>query len=393
MKYDFDQVINRTNTASMKWDGAHTFFGDHANGALPMWVADMDFKCSKEITNAMEQKLQEGIFGYPLLTDSYYQAVIHWMEKHYDWHVEKEWIQFSPGIVAALNYIVQAFTKEGDSVLIQSPVYYPFTSAVVNNNRKIIRNNMLEEDQQYMIDFDDFEKKIVQKSVKMYILCNPHNPGGRVWTEDELVRLCEICKKHDVLLVSDEIHADLTYSGYKTTAMGRVAQNIYHRVIICTAASKTFNLAGLQTSNIIIPNVSIRKTFAEYMDKLHLIRPNIFGQTATEAAYTHGEEWLSQLKNYLEENLRYMMEFMETRLPELKVMKPQATYLVFIDCKSLGLGNQELREFMLQKARVAMDDGFVFGPGGEGYVRMNIACPKSVLAEALERIENAVKHR
>jgi len=393
MKYDFDQVINRKNTASMKWDGAYTFFGDQAEGALPMWVADMDFRCADEIITALKKRAEEGIFGYPMLTESYYDAVIGWMKRHYDWQVKKEWIQFSPGIVSALNYIVQAFTAAGDSILIQSPVYYPFTNAIVNNHRRLVRNDMIETDHQYTIDFADFEKKIVQESVKMYILCNPHNPGGRVWTEQELKQLCQICKKHNVLLVSDEIHADLTYSGYKTTAVGRIAQGVYDRVIVCTAASKTFNLAGLQTSNIMIADESLRNTFADYMDKLHLIRPNIFGQTATEAAYTYGDEWLLQLRAYLEDNLNFMMDFIAAHVPEIKVMKPQATYLVFLDCKSLGLGNQELRSFMLQKAKVAMDDGFVFGPGGEGYVRINIACPRALLEDALKRIEKAVKNR
>jgi cystathionine beta-lyase len=393
MQYEFDKIIDRHNTGSIKWDGAYTSFGDKAQGALPMWIADMDFAVAPEITAALKKRVEHAIFGYPLAPQSYYDAVIGWMQRHFDWTVKREWIHFSPGIDAALNYIVQAFTKTGDAILIQSPVYYPYTDCIVDNHRKVVLNPMKLENGMFNIDFADFEQKIVDNHVKLYLLCNPHNPGGRVWTRDELAKLLTICKKYQVMIISDEIHADLVYSGYKNTAFGTVAEGVYDNYLVCTSASKTFNLAGLMNANIIIPNPELGKVFFTYMNQLYLLRPNIFGQVATEAAYTYGDEWLKQLRAYLEGNLNFLINYMEKHIPEIKVMRPQATYLVFLDCNGLGLNNEELREFMLTKAGVVMDDGFVFGPGGEGFKRMNIACPRATLAEACERIEKAVKNR
>lgn len=391
MKYNFDHLINRLNTASMKWDGADGFLGESAKGAIPMWVADMDFGVPQEVIDAIKKRAEHGVFGYPMLNDSYYDAVIGWMKRRYSWSVKREWIHYSPGIVSALNYLVQAFTKEGDSIVIQSPVYYPFTNCIVNNNRQIVRNCLKFEGGRYTMDYEDLEEKIASNNVKMLILCNPHNPVGRVWTRAELIKLGEICLKHRVLIISDEIHADLTFKGFRTTAFASISEELAQNTIVCTAASKTFNLAGLQTSNIIIPNKDLGQIFSNHMKKLHLLKPNVFGQVATEVAYNCGEEWLEQVKDYLQQNLDYLTQFIESNIDKIKVIKPEGTYLIWLDCSGLGMEGEELKSFMLEQAKVALDDGYLFGPGGENFTRMNIACTRVTLKDALTRIEQAVK--
>lgn len=393
MNYNFDQQINRMNTASSKWDGAHLFLGEQAKGALPMWVADMDFQVAPEIVAALQKRLDHAIFGYPMYTESYYAAVISWMRRRFDWALKQEWIHFSPGIVPGLNYIVQAFTKEGDGVAIQSPVYYPFNNCIVNNGRTVVLNCLKLKDGKYTMDYEDLEQKLGSGKVKLLILCNPHNPVGRVWTKEELTRLGEICIRHGVLVVSDEIHGDLTFKGFKTTAFASISEKFAQNSIVCTAASKTFNLAGLQVSNIIIPNQEIGVIFANHMKKLHLLKPNIFGQIATEAAYNYGEEWLEQLRDYLQGNLDYLTHYLESSIRKIKVIKPEGTYLIWLDCRELGMGVEGLKAFMLEKAKIAMDDGYLFGPGGEKFTRMNIACTRATLKEALARMERAVNER
>lgn len=390
MKYNFDQPIDRLNTASSKWDGADLFLGERAKGTLPMWVADMDFAVPQPVIEALKKRVEHGIFGYPMLTDSYYDAVICWMNRRYNWSVKREWIHHSPGVVAALNYLVQAFTKEGDSITIQSPVYYPFTNCIVNNGRHVVLNCLKFENGRYTMDYEDLDKKLANNNVKMLILCNPHNPVGRVWTKTELIKLGEICLKHKVLVISDEIHADLTFKGFATTAFAGISEEFAQNTIVCTAASKTFNLAGLQTSNIIIPNEQLGQIFSNHMKKLHLLKPNIFGQVATETAYNCGEEWLEQLKNYLQQNLDYLTQFIASNIDTIKVVKPEGTYLIWLDCRGLDMEVEDLKQFMLEQAKVAFDDGYVFGPGGGGFTRMNIACPRATLHEALTRIQQAV---
>ena len=392
MKYNFDLPINRLNTASLKWDGAHTFLGEKTKDALPMWVADMDFRVPQPVIDAIKSRVEHGIFGYPMLTDSYYDAVIGWMNRRHNWPVKREWIHFSPGVVPALNFLVEVFTKEGDGIVIQSPVYYPFTNCVVKNNRQLILNCLLFENGRYIMDYEDLDEKLANNNVKMLILCNPHNPVGRVWTKDELIKLGEICLKHKVLIVSDEIHADLTFKGFETTPFANISDEFAQNAIICTAPTKTFNLAGLQTSNIIIPNKDLSQKFANHMEKLKLFKPNIFAQVATEAAYNYGEEWLKQIQDYFQGNLDYMTQFIADHIGKIKVIKPEGTYLIWLDCRELGMDIQELRNYMLEKAKVAMDDGYLFGPGGEGFTRMNIACTRATLEEALTRIQQAVNN-
>jgi cystathionine beta-lyase len=390
MKYNFDKPIDRHNTASYKWDGAHLFFGESAKDALPMWVADMDFGVPQEVIDALKKTAEHGILGYSIIPDSYYDAVIRWMNRRYAWRIKREWIYHSPGIVPGLNCIVQAFTDKGDSVAIQSPVYYPFTNCIVNNDRQVVRNCLKLRGGRYTMDYDDLEEKLATNNIKILILCNPHNPVGRVWTKEELIKLGQICFKHNVVVISDEVHADLTFNGFVTTAFAGISDDFAQNTIVCTAASKTFNLAGLQTSNIIIPNERLGRIFSDYMKNLHLLRPNIFGQVATEVAYNCGEEWLQQVKDYLQNNLDIMISFITNNIEEIKVIKPEGTYLVWLDCRGLGMGEKELQMFMLDKAKVALDDGYLFGPGGEKFTRMNIACTRATLEEALRRISQAV---
>lgn len=391
MNYLFDWHIDRYNTASLKWDDAEALFG--ARDILPMWVADMDFMSPAPVLEAIRQRADHGILGYTSRPDSYFDAVIHWMDNRYGWPVRKEWIYYSPGVVPALNFIVQAFTEPNDKVVIQPPVYYPFTNAVINNGRKLLHNQLRDNNGHYEMDFDDLRRLLAPGDVKLLILCNPHNPVGRVWTRAELTELGDICLEHNVMVVSDEIHADIMFKGYAHTPFAAISEKFAMNSIVCTAPSKTFNLAGLQTSNIIIPNPALGEIFAAHLKKMHLLRPNVFGILATESAYNKGTEWLEQLLDYLQQNLDFLTEYFAKNIKKIKVIKPQGTYLIWLDCREMGLDAKGLEQFMLKQARVAMDDGYIFGPGGEGFTRINIACPRSILEEGIKRIHEAVHNR
>ena len=392
MKYDFDQPINRLHTASLKWDGAHVFLGEQAKGALPMWVADMDFSSPQEVIDELKKRVEHGVFGYPICTQSYYDAIIGWMKRQFDWTIKQESIHYAPGIIPALNYLVQVFTEEGDCVAIQSPVYYPFTNCIVNNNRQVVLNCLKFENGKYTMDYEDLEQKLAANRVKLLLLCSPHNPVGRVWSKEELIKLGEICLKYGVLVVSDEVHADLTLKGVSYTAFAGISEKFAQNTIVCTAASKTFNLAGLQTANIIIPNKELGIEYNNYMKKLHLLKPNIFGQMATEVAYNYGAEWLEQLKDYLQGNLEYLTSYINSNIKKIKVIQPEGTYLVWLDCRELNMAGEELKTFMLENAKIAFDDGYLFGPGGEYFTRINIGCNRETLKEALRRLERAVNN-
>jgi cystathionine beta-lyase len=388
MAYDFDRTINRYQTASLKWDEADRLFG--SSGILPMWVADMDFRVPRPVIEAIKRRAEHGIFGYTTRPASYYDAVIGWMKRRHNWEIRKEWICHSPGVVPALSLMVQAFTQPGEKILIQPPVYYPFASVVLKNERELVYNRLVEDGGTYRMDFMDLERKL-SDGVKMLILCSPHNPVGRVWRKDELEQLGRLCLEYGVLVVSDEIHADLVYSGHRHIPFAVLSEEFAQNSVICTAPSKTFNLAGLQTSNIIIPNETLRKTFTRIIDKNVLGLTNTFGVVATESAYREGDEWLDQCLAYLEDNLTFLIRFVDSRIPMMRVIKPEGTYLVWLDCRSLGLEGKELQHLLRKKAKVALDDGSIFGPGGEGFVRINIACSRSVLEEGLHRIERALK--
>ncbi len=392
MKYNFNEVIDRTNYHSEKWDDIERKFGVDAKDILPMWIADMEFKTPKPVIEAIKKAAEHGIFGYSSRSSSYYQEIINWMKKKYNWNIKKDYIAYSPGVVPALSFIIRGFTHPGDKVIIQPPVYYPFSWVIENNGCRIINNPLILEKGKYFMDFEDLEKKVDDPRVKILILCSPHNPVGRVWQKEELKKLGEICLKNDVLVISDEIHADILFEGNKHTVFSSISSEFAQNSITCNAPSKTFNLAGLQTSVIIIPNKKHYQNYNNILNGLHLGDNNFFGLVALEAAYKYGEEWLSQMLFYLNENLRFLKKYLEEKIPKIKLIQPEGTYLIWLDCRQLRLKDKDLNEFMIKKAKVALDAGFWFGKEGEGFVRMNIACPRLFLKEGIERIEKAVNN-
>ncbi len=390
MKYNFDEIIDRTNYHSVKWDELGKKFNADAKDVLPMWIADMEFRSPQPVIDAIENAALHGIYGYTSRPSSYYQAIVGWMEKRHNWKIKEDWIAYSPGVVPALSLIVRAFCQPGDKVIIQPPVYYPFFGVIENNGCNILKNPLKLKNGRYIMDFEDLERKVDDSRTKILIFCSPHNPVGRVWQKEEISRLGEICLKNEVIVISDEIHADILFEGYKHTPFASISQEFAQNSITCTAPSKTFNLAGLQTSSIIIPNKKCYKIYDNILNSFELSENNVFGLVALEAAYRDGEEWLEQLLSYLNENLIFLMKYFKERIPKIKVIKPEGTYLVWLDCRQLGLNTKELNAFMIKKAKVALDDGYWFGIEGEGFMRINIACPRSFLKEGLKRIERAV---
>jgi len=388
MNYDFDKIIDRRKYHSVKWDELETIFG--VQDVLPMWVADMEFRSPKPVIEAIKKAAEHGIYGYTSRPDSYCQAIIDWMVKRHNWKVKKDWLSYSPGVVPALSFIIRAFTQPDDRVIVQPPVYYPFFRVIEDNGCHIVNNPLKVESNKYVMDFEDLEIKIDDPRVKILILCSPHNPVGRVWRKEELSRLGEICLKHNLIVVSDEIHADILFEGYRHTPFASISQEFAQNSITCTAPSKTFNLAGLQTSAIIIPNKKYCSIYNNILNSLALNENNYFGLVALEAAYRYGEEWLNQLLSYLNENLEFLVKYFKERIPKIKVIKPEGTYLVWLDYRQLGFNAKDLNDFMLKKAKVALDDGYWFGKEGEGFMRINIACSRSFLEESLKRIERAV---
>ena len=400
MSYDFDREIDRRGTHCTKWEfiieGDTATFGDHADPKygrdrlLPMWVADMDFRCAPPIIEALTARAQQGVFGYSMPCDSYYDAVISWIRRRYGWQVHHDWIVLTPGVVPAVNMAVQTFVKPGEKVLVQRPVYYPFFDAIRLNGAEIVSNSLLYEDGRYAMDFDDLARKAADPKVTMAILCSPHNPVGRVWTAEELVRFGQICLENDVLVVADEVHCDLIYSDQSFTAYATVDHRFLQKSIVCTAASKSFNLAGLKISNIIIADEEMRQRFEGTIRRNGLYGANAFGLVALEAAYNYAEEWLLAVMAYVEENYHFMAGYIAEHLPQLKIVRPQGTYLVWIDFRALDLDPDARKKMMMEGAKVYLDEGEMFGPEGEGFERFNIACPRSILEEALDRIKTAV---
>jgi cystathionine beta-lyase len=401
MDYNFDQEIDRRGTNSAKWgvvqqngrfvplEAAPQFM--EGKRLLPMWVADMDFLVPQPVIDALIQRAQHGIFGYSGAGLSYRQAVVDWMARRHSWAVDADWIVATPGVVPALYLLVRTFVAPGQRVIIQPPVYHPFFTAASNNEVEAAHNPLLLADGRYQMDFAGLEALARQPDTAMLILCSPHNPVGRVWTPEELRRLGEICLEHDVLVVADEIHGDLIYPGHRFTPFATLGEGLAQNAIVCTAPSKTFNLAGLATSNIIIPNRELRLRFERTLNNIGLHGVNTLGMVALEAAYTHGEEWLTQVMDYIAGNLRFLRDFVAEHLPQIQVIEPEGTYLVWLDCRGLGLGKAELERLMLDEARVFLNEGYIFGREGEGFERINIACPRSILAEALQRIKEAVQ--
>lgn len=394
MKYDFDQIYLRQNTNCTKWDNLGTIFG--SEDVIPMWVADMDFLTARPIVEALKKRVEHEVYGYSQPWSGLIEAVVERLKRKFIWQIQPEWVVFTPGVIPALNIAVRALTHPGDEVILQEPVYYPFFPTVKQNGCQISTNELKLIDGHYEMDFDDLERKFHPRTgmretpsrAKAIILCNPHNPIGRLWNRDELKQLGEIVIGHGATVISDEVHCEIVFKGNEHTPFALISREFEQNCIVCMAPSKTFNLAGLQASSIIIPNDKLRKRFNEA--RAGIPGPNVFGLVAMEAAYRYGDEWLEQLLDYLQRNLEFALEYFIQKVPKIKAIKPQGTYLLWLDCRALGMDDMTLRHFMREKARVGLDDGFLFGTGGSGFQRINIACPRGILHEALQRIENAV---
>ena len=397
MTYDFDQYIDRFGTQCLKWDfepqGDRLVEADPTQGdeqLLPLWVADMDFKSPPAVIEALEARARHGIFGYCMPDDGFYEAVVDWMARRYGRSIDRDWIVITPGVVTALKVFIQAFTEPGDKVLLQPPVYHPFYHAIEDNGRIVARNPLKLNGLHYEMDFEDLAQKTADPAVKMAFLCSPHNPIGRVWTPDELRRFGEICRANDVLVIADEIHCDLILNDNTFTSYAVVDEKFSAESIVCTAPSKTFNLAGLHLSNIIVQDEAMRGRMQETMKCNGIGGINPFGVVATEAAYRYGEPWLADLLEYLEGNFQFLQDYLAEYLPQLSIVPLEGTYLAWVNFAALGLGPSERAKLLMEHAHVWLNSGAIFGPEGADFERINIACPRDALAEALERIRRVV---
>ena len=392
MKYDFETVVNRKNTGSAKWEGMKSLNPNVSEGIIPLSVADMELKNPPEIIKGLQEYLEDAILGYSTATESYLDAVTNWTKRRYNWETKSEWLINTPGVVNAFFQAVKAFTQPGDGVIIMTPVYYPFYMAVEKNERNIVRNPLiLNEEGKYEIDFNDLKEKAKVSTNKLLILSNPHNPVGRVWTEEELRKVGEICLENNVLVVSDEIHCDLIMPGYKHTTFANICEEFADNTITCISPSKTFNIAGMQCSNIFIKNEKLREKYMEELLKTaQFNRINTLAYKATEIAYTQCDEWLSQLIELIDTNRKMLTEFIETNIPQINVINMEGTYLQWIDCRNLGIDYKELERINIFEAELFTDEGYIFGEEGIGFERLNLACPTKVLMDALERFKNAL---
>jgi len=388
MHYNFDEVIRRENTASSKYDLRKRVF--KSEGVIPMWVADMDFKTPPFVIDAIQKRLEHEILGYTFVSPSVYESAVQWNSHRHNWEIRREWISFSPGVVPALNLLVLSFTKPGDKIIVQPPVYFPFFSAVVNHGRELAYNPLRYEKGSYAMDLDGLES-IMDRNTRMMILCSPHNPTGNVWPRDVLLKLGELCLSRKILLISDEIHADLVYQGNRHIPVSSISDEIARNTITCMSPSKTFNLAGLSTSYLVIPDRKLRSQYETTLDHIHVGAGNIFGFVAMEAAYKNGQEWVDQLMEYLEGNFNMLHDFISRHIPKIRIIKPQATYLIWLDCRQLSMSPAKLKSFMISEAGLGLSDGLMFGKEGEGFQRINIGCPRSVLHEALLKLQAAIE--
>ena len=387
MKYNFDTVINRYNTNSLKYDCAKEW--GVPEGVIPMWVADMDFQTAPEILEAMQECVAHGAFGYSVPKEEYYEIVANWFRTRFHWDAKGEWIVKTPGVVFAISMAVRALTNKGDAILIQQPVYYPFKAVIVDNERVCINNPLVLKEGRYEMDFGDMEQKIIENQVKMFILCSPHNPVGRVWTVEELTRVVEICKRHNVFIVSDEIHCDFVYPGHEHTVLAKLTEYYLDHVIICTAPSKSFNLAGLQLSHIFIPDETVRKKVEQEIHTIPYDESGTLALVVGRAAYEKGADWMDELKEYLWENIVYVREFLKENLPKIRLVEPEGTYLVWLDFTAYDMTPEELEHKMLHEAKLWLDDGTMFGEEGAMFERVNIACPRSILIKAMNQLKDA----
>lgn len=391
---NFDEYIERRGTESYKWDGYHPEFPEvpETQELLPLWVADMDFKCPQPVIDAVTKRAELGIYGYSVTnSDGFVEAACTWVKRRYHYNIEKEWIVYTRGIIPGYNIAIQAFTNPGDGVLIQTPVYSPYTDSIVTNGREVVDSPLKCVNGHYEIDFEDFEVKAARPNTKLMIMSNPHNPIGRVWTEEELQKIGEICVRHHVIIVSDEVHADLIMKGYRHIPIASLSKEIADITISAYAPSKTFNMAGLQTSYFVISNPFLRADFVGQQARNRIWDINFFGSAALQAAYTECDEWLDELLIYLEDNMDFMKEYLESHIPKLKMNKPEGTYLVWVDFTETGLSGEQLQKKMLEEAKIAVDFGDWFGDGYELFARFNVACPRNILQEALHRLEKVFK--
>lgn len=397
MKYDFDCVYDRKKTDCYKWDLAPHLFGHE--DVIPMWVADMDFPTAQPVVDALKERAEHPFYGYTHPGPSVVDSVVERMKRKFNWEIEGEWVVFTPGVVPALHTAIRSLTHPGDGVIMQQPAYHPFFPAVTGSGCQIVNNNLKLVDGRYYQDFEDLENKFLPQTgrlrhpprIKTILFCNPHNPVGRLWNVDEITRVGEIALDNGIPVISDEIHCELLFKGYKHTPFATISEEFEQNSITCMSPSKTFNLPGLAVSSIIIPNKKLREGFKEIASGI-VSEPNLFGFTALEASYRHGDEWLDQVLDYLQGNLDLLMEYTEANIPGVKIIEPQGSYLIWIDFRGLGMDPLDLGKFMLDEAKVALEDGFIFGEAGNGFMRMNIACPRPILKEALKRIEQAVNN-
>ena len=387
---DFDQIINRRNTRCLKYDFAVR--RGYPEDILPLWVADMDFKTSSYVEDTLSELVRHNIYGYSNTQpgDGFFEAVSGWMERHHGWKVDPLWHVKSPGVCFAIASAIRALTEPGDSVIIQQPVYYPFSSMIWHNGRKVVSSDLVRDAEgHYSMDYDDFEQKVIRHDVKLFILCNPHNPVGRVWTKEELQRIGRICAAHGVIVFSDEIHFDFVWEG-EHNVFQEIDPAFREFAVTATSPSKTFNLAGLQQSNIFIPNISLKRRFTEEINRTGYDEPTIFGIAAAQAVYENGDTWYESMKAYVEKNICFADEFVREHLPGVSMKKPEGTYLIWLDFSGTGMTTAELDDMIIQKAKLWLDSGAIFGKAGEGFQRINTACPQSILREALERLEDVL---
>ena len=386
--YDFDRIVDRRNTDCLKYDFAVQ--RGRPKDVLPFWVADMDFSIAQEIEDALVKRCQHGIFGYSEATDGYFAALQNWYLKHFNWQVQRPWLIKTPGVVFALAMAVKAFTEPGDGVLVQQPVYYPFTEVIRDNDREVVNAPLALVNGHYEIDFADLEQKLANPKVKLMFLCSPHNPVGRVWTKEELLKVGDLCLKYNVITVSDEIHSDFVWDDNVHTPFATLGEEYQQNCIVCTAPSKTFNLAGLQVSNIFIPNQKLRRAFRKQIDAAGYSQLNTLGLVACQAAYTYGEEWLTQVKAYIRSNITFVDDYLKQNLPQIKMLPIEGTYLVWLDCNALGMTADEREQWLWHEAKLWLDGGGIFGKEGKAFERINVACPRATLLQGLEQLKAAV---
>lgn len=385
-KYNFDEVIDRTGTNSIKYDFRERFFGN--KDVMPLWVADMDFKTPDFVIEALRNRLNHEVLGYTFRSEGFTKSVKAWMKRQHNWQVKDEWITFSPGVVPALSMAVLAFSEPGDQIIVQPPVYHPFFSVIKGNKRKVLENPLILSNGIYKMELDDLKSKITHRT-SMILLSNPHNPGGNVWTHDELEKLASICLENNILIMADEIHSDLVFEGHFFTPVASISKEIAKNTVTFMAPSKTFNLAGLASSVIIIPDEEVRKRYNDVLETMHLYIGNLFGLIGLETAYTLGDDWLKQLLDYLKSNRDFLVDFIHNKTGKLDVIVPEGTYMAWIDFRNYKLEDEEIRRILIEEAGIGLNHGPMFGTGGSGFQRLNFACPKAILEDALNKIEGS----